>query len=106
MQVIWEKHDIRVGRRMRKLGHNEVWMIGYLMENQYSDRSKVKGHPRVLISLEDGSVNQTFGTPEEMVEALNRRKLVPIELCGEKYQKGEKGPEPDPDAPAPEESWN
>lgn len=76
MKVIWEPGDVQNGRRLRRPGSDEVWMLGY--------RSTNSGRRHVLISLIDGCVTNEFDTKELMAACLNQSGLQPIELIGER----------------------
>lgn len=75
MKVAWEPEDIRVGRRVRRPGGGESWMLGYTFLPDHT-----KGFCK--ISLQDGMV-QNFGSRAELAEHLNANGEHPMELVGE-----------------------
>jgi hypothetical protein len=78
MKTIWEPKDVRAGRRVRRPGCNEVWMIGY-------DSHLISGASArlVLVSLRDGMISMKFKDAIDAAAHLNDASLQPIELVGE-----------------------
>lgn len=76
MKITWEPSDIKCGRRVRKPGAGEVWMIGY--NPSLSSRDHF-----CLVSLADGMISTNKRTAEELAADLNERQSHPIELTSE-----------------------
>lgn len=79
MQIIWEAADITPGRRYRRPGTSETWMIGYV----------VTGRDVVNVSLSDGMVNPDPVSPEDMAGHLTRAGYWPEEFLAQHTEGGE-----------------
>lgn len=76
MKVIWEDKDVKSGRRYRKPGTGETWMIGYIQKPQ----AKVV----TSVSMADGSVVGQY-TKKEMAVMLTASGYVPEEMIDSEY---------------------
>lgn len=73
MLVTWEAKDIKAGRRVKKPGTREAWMIGY-------HATGCNGAGKyTLVSLNDGMVCPPQ-TAEQLAETLNLGGELPEEL--------------------------
>ena len=73
MKVEWEAKDIRPGRRYRKEGCGEVWLIGYLAADDTQGRY-------VSISECDGMVT-SGSTKDGLAAMLTAGRYLPVEIC-------------------------
>lgn len=76
MKVVWEKSDIKVGRKYGKPGTDERMLIGYRVdvEAQRGDEKKF-----IPVSLSDGQVC-CEQTAEQFAGMLTAQGYVPAEL--------------------------
>ena len=82
MKVFWEEKDIQAGRKVRKQGCNETWMIGYTSSDEDTRW--------VLVSTIDGMVTGPGKSKKELVELLNVAKDLPVEILDKFPENGGK----------------
>lgn len=72
MKIQWEAKDIISGRKYRKPGTGEVWLIGYV-------GGSTTGRSRVSVSMSDGMVTETH-TAVELAKNLTEGGYWPEEF--------------------------
>ena len=74
MKICWEPEDIKMGRKVRKPGSLETWVIGYDPSTRNNEGNIV------IVSLSDGCVSNTNLTKNTAAELLNKYGQYPVEL--------------------------
>jgi hypothetical protein len=72
MKFQWESKDIKPGRKFGRVGIDEIWMIGYLVEAGYTRY--------VSVSMSDGMVATPSCNKENMASFLTENRYEPIEF--------------------------
>lgn len=78
MKFIWEPADIHGGVRYTKIDISEIWIIGYMVENDVDKKY-------ASVSLADGIVLSSQSA-EKMATMLNEEGYIPLH-CSDKRER-------------------